>query len=364
MFNLNESERISTDNLTIFTHTIVVPSGKIPERIDTFLTRHLKNVSRTKIQYAIENQDVLVDGKPVKANFKVKPNQEISCRLRRLPPLTLIPEPIPLDIVYEDDYLMVINKPSGIVTHPGYGNRQGTIVNALLFHLGYKEPIKIAESVDFDSYSDEGEIFSSPDIRPGIVHRLDKDTSGLLLISKDPSIHQNLAEQFSKRTIQRYYYAIIWGILEYNSGTYSGDIGRSPKDRKLFAVVRSGGKPAFTDYWVEEEFQYLSLVKVKLRTGRTHQIRVHFSSNKHPLFGDKSYGGDKIVYGGHNIRFKNFITNLLNQTSRQMLHAKVLGFFHPILREEMYFEIDYPKDMQVVLAELRKLSSQMFFESL
>lgn len=357
-------EKNPTDNFITFTHTIIVPSGKIPERIDTFLARHLKNVSRTKIQYAIENQDVLVNGKPVKANFKVKPNQEITCRLRRLPPLTLIPESIPLDIVYEDNYLMVINKPAGIVTHPGYGNRQGTIVNALLFHLGYKEPIKIDESIDFDSDSEEEEIFSSPKIRPGIVHRLDKDTSGLLLISKKSSIHQNLAEQFSKRTIQRYYYAIIWGILQNKTGTYSGDIGRSPKDRKLFAVVRGGGKPAFTDYKVEEEFKYLSLVKVKLRTGRTHQIRVHFSNNKHPLFGDKSYGGDKIVYGGHNIRFKNFITKLLNQTSRQMLHAKVLGFFHPILRKEMYFEIDYPKDMQFVLAELRKFSLQTFFDSL
>lgn len=364
MSNLNETEKSSPDNFIVFTHTIIVPSGKTPERIDSFLARHLKNVSRTKIQYAIENQDVLVDGKPVKANFKVKPNQEITCRLRRLPPLTLIPEPIPLEIVYEDDYLMVINKSAGIVTHPGYGNRQGTIVNALLFHLGYKEPIKIAESVDFDSDSDEGEIFSRPEIRPGVVHRLDKDTTGLLLISKDPSIHQNLAEQFSKRTIQRYYHALVWGIPQNKFGTFSGNIGRSPKDRKLFAVVRSGGKPAFTDYWVEEEFQYLSLVKVKLRTGRTHQIRVHFSSNRHPLFGDKSYGGDKIVYGGHNIRFKNFITILLNQTSRQILHAKVLGFYHPILRKEMYFEINYPEDMQFVLTELRKFSSQAFFESL
>ncbi|MGQ9819004.1 MAG: RluA family pseudouridine synthase [Candidatus Kapaibacteriales bacterium] len=362
MSKVNENKKISKDDFIIFQHKIIVPSGKIPERIDTFLTRHLKNVSRTKIQYAIENNDVLVDGKPVKANFKAKPNQEITCRLRRLPPLTLIPEPIPLDIVYEDDYLMLINKPAGIVTHPGYGNRQGTIVNALLFHLGYREPIKIAETVDLDIDSDEGEIFSSPEVRPGIVHRLDKDTSGLLLISKDPSIHQNLAEQFSNRTIQRYYYALVWGIPQNKSGTFSGDIGRSPKDRKLFAVVRSGGKPAFTDYWVLEEFLYLSLVKVKLRTGRTHQIRVHFSSNGHPLFGDKSYGGDKIIYGGHNSRFKNLIINLLSRTPRQMLHAKVLGFYHPILRKEMYFEVEYPTDMDLVLKEIRNFSSQIFSE--
>lgn len=350
------------DDFITIEHKLIVPPGKTTERIDIFLARHLKNVSRTKIKYAIENQDVLINGSAVKANFKIKPNQEITCRLRRLPPLTLIPEPIPLNIVYEDEFLLVINKPAGIVTHPGYGNRHGTIVNALLYHLGYKEPVEIPESIDISTDSDEGEIFTRPEIRPGIVHRLDKDTTGLLLISKDPSINQHLAEQFSKRTVERSYYALVWGNFELKSGTFSGDIGRSPKDRKLFAVVRSGGKPSITDFWVEEEFLYLTLVKVKLRTGRTHQIRVHFSHHKHPLFGDPSYGGNKIVNGGHNLRFKNFITKLLNQTPRQMLHAKILGFYHPIFKKKMYFEVDFPSDMQFVLTQIRSFLSKDFVE--
>lgn len=355
---------VSSQEFTIVEHRLVVPPGKSPERIDTFLARHLKNVSRNKIQNAIENQDVLVEGKPIKANYKVRPNQEITCRLRRLPPLTLIPEPIHLNIVYEDEYLMVIDKPAGIVTHPGYGNRHGTIVNAILYHLGYKEPIEISEGIDMDPFAEEGEIFACPKIRPGIVHRLDKDTSGLLLISKDPSIHQNLAEQFSARTIERFYYALVWGEFSSKSGTFSGDIGRSPKDRKLFAVVRTGGKPAYTDFWVVEKFPYLTLLKVKLRTGRTHQIRVHFSHNRHPIFGDKSYGGDVIAYGGHNTRFKNFISKLLSQTTRQMLHAKILGFYHPIQKRKLNFEIDFPDDMQVVLQQIRDFSSKSNFEEL
>lgn len=344
----------------IVEHTIIVPPGKSLERIDTFLARHLRNVSRTKVQKAIEAEEVLVNGKIVKANHKVKPNDVIVCKLRRLPPLKLTPENIPLDIVYEDDYLMVVNKPAGMVTHPGYGNRTGTLVNAILYHLGYRQDIEVLgeELEELDEDQDEGKIFASSRIRPGIVHRLDKNTTGLLLISKDPSIHQQLAEQFSNRTVERYYYALVWGEFDVDSGTYEGDIGRSPRDRKLFAVVKKDGKPAITDFWVERRFDYLSLVKIKLRTGRTHQIRVHFSHNRHPVFGDPSYGGDKVVYGGHNVKFKQFATKLLKSTTRQMLHAKTLGFFHPVLKTQMHFEADFPPDFKFVLSELENWISK------
>lgn len=360
---MEQTERVlsSDGNFIIIEHQIIVPTGKEPERIDTFLARHLRNVSRTKVQKAIENQDVFVNGKIVKANHKIKPNDIIVCKLRRLPPLKLIPEQIPLDIVYEDDYLMVVNKPAGMVTHPGYGNRTGTLVNAILYHLGYRDEIEISgeEMEELEDEQDEGKIFASSQIRPGIVHRLDKNTTGLLLVSKDPTIHQDLAEQFARRTVERFYYALVWGEFDEDYGTYEGDIGRSPRDRKLFAVVKKDGKPAVTDYWVVERFYYLTLVKIKLRTGRTHQIRVHFSHNKHPVFGDPSYGGDSIVYGGHNIRFKQIAARLLKQTSRQMLHANTLGFFHPVFKTNMQFEIDFPLDFKIVLEELRKFVSQI-----
>lgn len=344
----------------IVEHKIVVPPGKVPERIDTFLARHLRNVSRNKVQIAINSQNVLVNNKIVKANHKVKPNDIIICRLRRLPPLKLIPENIPLEIIYEDEYLMMVNKPAGMVTHPGYGNRTGTLVNAVLYHLGYRLAIEIPgeELEEFDEELDEGKIFASSSIRPGIVHRLDKNTSGLLLISKDPAVHQQLAEQFFNRTVERYYYALVWGKIDIDNGTYEGDIGRSLRDRKLFSVVRSGGKPAITDFWVVERFDYITLVKIKLRTGRTHQIRVHFSHNKHPVFGDPSYGGDKVVYGGHNLRFKQFILKMLKETTRQMLHAKTLGFYHPILKLQMNFETDFPQDFKHLLTKLREYHHQ------
>jgi 23S rRNA pseudouridine1911/1915/1917 synthase len=359
---MNQSESIvnTLDGFYIVEHTLEVPPGKVPERIDTFLARHLRNVSRTKIQRAIENGDVTINNQPVKANRKVKPKDIIVCRLRRLPPLKLVPENIPLDIVYEDDYLMVINKPAGMVTHPGYGNRTGTLVNAILYHLGYREEIEISgDSLEeLEEDQDEGKIFAAQEIRPGIVHRLDKNTTGLLVVSKDPSIHQQLSEQFAKRTVERFYFAIVWGSFKEDFGTFEGDIGRSPRDRKLFAVVRTNGKPAITDYWVEESFDYLSLVKIKLRTGRTHQIRVHFSHNKHPVVGDPSYGGDSVVYGGHNPHFRQFATTLLKSINRQMLHAKTLGFFHPVLKKQIQFEVDFPEDFKYVLTELRNYTKQ------
>lgn len=350
----NEEVVKADGDFFIVEHKIFVPAGKELERIDTFLTRHLRNVSRTKVQKAIENQDVLVNNKVVKSNHKIKPNDIIICRLRRLPPLKLIPEKIPLNIVYEDEYLMVVNKPAGMVTHPGYGNRSGTLVNAVLYHLGYREEIEILgdELEELEEEQDEGRIFASSQIRPGVVHRLDKNTTGLLLISKDPSIHQKLAEQFSNRTVERYYYALVWGELEKDYGTYEGNLGRSPRDRKLFAVVKREGKPAITDYWAIQRYSYLTLVKIKLRTGRTHQIRVHFSHFKHPVFGDQSYGGDTVVYGGHNSRFRQFIIGLLKETPRQMLHAKTLGFYHPIFKKQMNFEVDFPEDFKHVLKEL------------
>ncbi len=338
-------------------HKLVVPAGKQLERLDTFLARHLKNVSRTKIQKAIELGNVTVNGAVAKANRKVKPNDIIECKLRRLPPLALVPEPIPLDIVFEDEHIIVINKPAGMVTHPGYGNWRGTLVNALLYHLGQREVIELKdEEFDDEEETNEGVIFASEKIRPGIVHRLDKDTSGLILVSKNPELHQSLAEQFTRRTVERYYYALVWGEFDHSEGTYQGDIGRSPRNRKLFAVVKSGGKSAITNYWVVRAFPYVTLVKVKLLTGRTHQIRVHFSHNMHPLLGDPSYGGDSVVYGGHSVRFKQVAVRILKNINRQMLHSKVLGFYHPVRKEFMRFEVDFPADMKYALEELENFS--------
>lgn len=336
--NLNNLEYIEK------IYDFIVPPNQKTERIDSYLTQSIHNASRNKIQLAIENGNVLINDKTVKPSRKIKPGDHIICKILKLPPIKLIPENIPLNIIYEDDSLLIINKPAGMVTHPGFGNRNGTLVNALLFHFGLREPIHI-EQEDEDDEQNDALIFSSQDIRPGIVHRLDKDTSGLLVVAKSQSIHYELQKQFHNRTINREYIALVWGVLEEDKGTYEGDIGRSSLDRKLFTVVKKDGKPAITDYEVLKRLDFTTLVKIKLRTGRTHQIRVHFSHNKHPVFGDPSYGGNKIVYKKNFPELRKKAEIALSKINRQMLHARTLGFIHPISQQFLQFDSELPDDM-------------------
>jgi len=332
-----------------------IPAGQNPERLDVFLTNSMKYATRNKIQKAIDDGCVTINKKIAKSSKKIQPLDKIVCKILKPPPIELIPENIPLEIVYEDDFLLVINKPKGMVTHPGFGNRNGTLVNAVLWHLGKREAITI--ELDDDSEEEEyneGKIFAGESVRPGIVHRLDKDTTGLLLITKDSSLHHILAKQFENRTIERYYYTLVWGDLKSDSGTMVGDIGRNPKNRKIFSVVKKDGKPAITDYWVLERYGIITLVKVKLRTGRTHQIRVHFSHYGHPVLGDKDYGGDVMVRGGGVPDTKKIAERCLKIAERQMLHAKIIGFIHPVSDEKMNFDSDLPEDFNRILGILRK----------
>ncbi|MGD8306316.1 MAG: RluA family pseudouridine synthase [Ignavibacteria bacterium] len=316
-----------------------VPEGKQKERIDTFLTNSVENATRSKVQKMIDASLVTINGKPVKSNYKIKPNDIIKAIQPVSPrPEHVEPEKIKLDILYEDEYLLVVNKPAGMVAHPAYSNYTGTLVNALLYHT--------------ENLSDVNE----PG-RPGIVHRIDKDTSGLLVVAKDDWIHAKLAEQFSKHSAEREYVAVCWGKFNKSSGTIDTLITRSKRDRKKFTVSEIEGKQAITLYKVAEEFEFTSIVKLKLKTGRTHQIRVHLSSIGKPVFGDETYGGRQIRYGSNLPGIKKRVNNLLEIMPRQALHAKTLGFVHPKLKEKMHFDSELPDDMQLLISKLKMLSS-------
>lgn len=344
-------------------YSFIIPAAQIPERLDSYLTRSIHNATRTRIQKAIEAGNITVNGKISKASKKIQPFDSIICKIMKPPPIVLVPENIPLNIYFEDDFLIVVNKPAGMVSHPGFGNRYGTLINAILYHLGLRDSITIEthqedeeENYDLDEVEEHinpCDIYASDLIRPGLVHRLDKDTSGLLVISKNSDIHAPLAKQFFDRTIERFYYALVWGNFENDTGIIEGNIGRSPRDRKLFAVVKNSGKEAKTEYNVIDRFEYLTLLKVKLWTGRTHQIRVHLSNLKHPVFGDVSYGGDKMLYSGHNPKIKNVLDKCLKLVNRQMLHAETLGFTHPITKETLVFHSELPDDYSNVLNYLK-----------
>lgn len=313
-------------------YKFTITDGKKKERLDQYLTKSIERSTRSRIQKLIKNELVLVNGKPAKSNYLVVPNDEIIVTIPVSPrPETNEPEDIPLDIVYEDDDLMVINKPAGIVVHPALGNHTGTLVNALLHHTN-----KLSE-------------FNDP-VRAGIVHRIDKDTSGLLLIAKDEWVHSELAKQFAAHTIDRTYNAICWGVFKVRSGEVEVNISRSKNDRKIFSVSQTEGKHALTYFEVLEEYEFASLIQLKLKTGRTHQIRVHMAYINHPVFGDPTYGGRRIVYGLNLPKMKSRINNLLQILPRQALHAKTLGFVHPKTKEKMLFDSDLPDDM----TELRK----------
>ncbi|RCK75214.1 MAG: Ribosomal large subunit pseudouridine synthase D [Ignavibacteriae bacterium] len=333
---------------------ILVPAGQNRERIDVFLTNHIENTTRSKVQEAIEAGYVLVNGKITKPGYKVNPGDVIDISLPKPPPQTVKAEQIPLNIVYEDDYIIVVNKPAGMVTHPAYGNYTGTLVNALLYHCQGKLA-HVNEVADQDEDTDiKDRVGYEPlNARAGIVHRLDKDTSGLIVVAKDDFAHSFLAKQFANRTIEREYWAIVWGRFgKQKKGIIEANLARSKSDRKKVAVSESG-KYAVTEYEVITEFDFLSLIKLKLKTGRTHQIRVHMHHIGHPVFGDPTYGGRRISYGENVKKDKLFVEELLGIMKRQALHAKTIGFIHPITKEKMFFDSKLPVDMQKVLRLLK-----------
>ena len=320
---------------------IKISPGQSKERIDVYLTIHTENATRSKVQEAIKNGEVLVNGKKVKPSYVILPNDLITIELLRPDPPEVKAEPIPLEIVYEDEFLLVVNKPAGMVTHPAYKNYSGTLVNALMHHSEKLSALHAEEDEEFDV------------VRPGIVHRLDKDTSGLLVVAKDETTHQKLAKQFAAKTSEREYNAIVWGRFKEKTGTIDAPLGRSKRDRKKVAVIQDG-KHAVTEYEVIEEFEFLSLVKLHLRTGRTHQIRVHLAHIHHPVFGDETYGGREFVVGGIEGKKRAEMKNLLEMMPRQALHAKKLGFVHPGTKKMMRFESELPDDMKAILNVLRK----------
>ncbi len=312
-----------------------IPEGKKKERIDLFLTNSIENATRNKIQKLIETNYVLVNKKIVKQNYKIQPFDIIEVTIPISPrPEKALPESIPLNIIYEDEFLMIINKPARMVTHPAFGNYTGTLVNALLYHTNNLSTI-------------------NTQIRPGIVHRLDKDTSGLLVVAKDDYTHSKLAKQFSAHSIEREYSSVVWGKFKFPNGEINKNITRSKSDRKKFTVSDTEGKNAITFYEVLEEFEFTSLIKLKLKTGRTHQIRVHLAAIGHPVFGDESYGGRKIVYGNQSSKQKQKVENLLKIMQRQALHAKTLGFIHPVTKNFLRFDSELPDDFKLLLNKLK-----------
>jgi 23S rRNA pseudouridine1911/1915/1917 synthase len=311
---------------------IVVPPGKKKERLDVYITAHVENATRTKVQQAIRTGNVHVNGGEVRPSYTVMPDDVIQITLPRPPPAEALPENIPLEILFEDDDVIVVNKPAGMVTHPAYGNYTGTLVNALLYHCRTLPA-------------------SGDPIRPGIVHRLDKDTSGVMVAAKNDAAHAKLAKQFALRTIRREYQAVVWGRFGESSGLIEAGLGRSKSDRKKMAVVE-GGKAAATEYTVISQFPYLALVRLKLRTGRTHQIRVHLAHINHPVFGDPTYNGRHIIWGSGGADQKAQVQRLLTLMPRQALHAKTIGFVHPVTRRVLFFDTPLPADMEALLNAL------------
>ncbi len=328
-------------------HNFTVDKGQSLLRIDKYLYNHLSNTSRTKIQNACKAECIIVNNISVSANYKVKPFDKISVILAKPPrEFELIPENIPLNILYEDNHILVINKPAGMVVHPGAGNYTGTLSNALLFHYQNlpTQKQKLSEDLILD--------------RPGLVHRIDKNTSGLLIVAKSELALQILAKDFYDRNIDRRYLALVWGNLEQDKGTITGFIGRDHKNRKIMNIYDSEiyGKWSVTHYTVIERFKYVTLVECKLETGRTHQIRVHFKSIKHPLFNDEEYGGKNILYGINTGKYKQFIENSFNLIPSQALHAYKMSLTHPITKEHLLFEAPLPKGFSEIIEKWKEFS--------
>ncbi|MGV8963832.1 MAG: RluA family pseudouridine synthase [Candidatus Saccharimonadaceae bacterium] len=307
-------------------------------RVDKFLMSRIEGVSRNKIQQAAEADCILVNEKPVKSSYKIKPLDKVALVMDRPRiELEIAPENIPLNIIYEDSDLLVVNKPPGLVVHPGHGNYTGTLVNAIAFHL--------KDTIDFDTN----------DPRLGLVHRIDKDTSGLLLIAKNQYAKSFLAKQFFNKTIKRQYIALVWGIVEENEGRIEGNIGRDPNNRMLMRVFpkEDQGKSAVTHYKVAERMGYVTMVICQLETGRTHQIRAHMKYIGHTIFNDERYGGNDILRGKNFSKYKQFVRNCFDECPRQCLHAQTLGFIHPTSKKEMIFNSDLPDDMLTVVEKWR-----------
>ncbi len=328
-----------SDHNELFEHfRFLADPGQTPLRIDKFLSNKLENTSRSRIQAASIAGNILVNESPVKPNYKVKPGDSIRIVLPHPPrKIELFPEAIPLEIVFEDEDVIVVNKEAGMVVHPGYGNYSGTMVNALMFHLK------------------DNPLFSSGEERPGLVHRIDKNTSGLLVVAKNDLALAKLARQFYNKTSTRTYHALVWGDMKEEHGTITGNLGRNPKNRKQMHVFPEGdqGKVAVTHYSVLERLGYVNLVECRLETGRTHQIRVHFQYINHPLFNDPEYGGDKILRGTTFTRYKQFVNNCFDLLPGQALHAKTLGFVHPSTGEAVSFDAELPSGFQNMLQKWR-----------
>ena len=329
-------------------HRFVVDRGQSPVRIDKYLFNHLENISRNKIQNAARAGNILVTGNPAKSNYKIKPGDIISIVLPQpLHEFELIPENIPINIVYEDDDIIVVNKDPGMVVHPGHGNYTGTLVNALAYHLK------------------DLPLFQKGEIRPGLVHRIDKGTSGILLVAKTDLALNRLAKQFYDRNTQRTYVALVWGNFDSDTGTITGNIGRNLKERMKMKVFKDSeqGKYAITHFKVLENLGYVSLIECRLETGRTHQIRVHMEFAGHPVFNDDRYGGDKILKGTTFSKYRQFVQNCFKLMPRPALHAKSLGFKHPISNKPMFFDSELAQDMQVVVDKWRNYISNRDIEN-
>jgi 23S rRNA pseudouridine1911/1915/1917 synthase len=337
-----ENDLIEQEEQDLYEHLrLVVDKGQALLRIDKFLMNRVENASRNRIQHAIELGNVLVNDKEIKSSYKVKPLDVISVVLPHPPRDTEVyPENIPIEIVYEDEDVLIVNKQAGMVVHPGYNNYTGTLVNALVYHFRQLPTLPGSEG------------------RPGLVHRIDKDTSGLLLISKNERAMTWLAKQFFEHTIIRKYIALVWGDIEQD-GTVTGYIGRSIKDRRVMAIYDDPekGKWSVTHYKVLERLSYVTLIECQLETGRTHQIRAHMRHIGHPLFSDSTYGGDKILKGTVFTKYRQFVENCFELMPRQALHAQILGFLHPTIKKNMNFEAPLPHDFEQVLNKWRRYSA-------
>jgi 23S rRNA pseudouridine1911/1915/1917 synthase len=339
---VNADETESSDELYERFH-FSIDRGQDPYRIDKFLMGRIENATRNKLQRAINAGLVLVNGKEVKQNYKIKPLDQIIIYSDLSPESTdVVPENIPLNIVFEDDDILIINKPAGMVVHPGSGNYNGTLLNGIAYYLQQKNPSVSEETLP----------------RFGLVHRIDKNTSGLLVLAKNDKAMRHLAKQFYDHTVKREYNALAWGDMENDTGTIIAHVGRNLRYRKIFEAYPEGdhGKDATTHYTVLERFNYVTLVRCVLETGRTHQIRVHMKYIGHPLFNDDFYGGDKIVKGTIFSKYKQFVDNCFALCPRQALHAKTLGFMHPTTGEDMFFETELPQDIAQVILKWREYS--------
>ena len=338
---MTDDEILDEEGQELFEHfRLVADKGQVPLRVDKFLCEHMPHQSRNRIQQAADAGFVHVGDRPVKSNYKVRPGDVVTLMLDRPHyDTTIEPEEIPLEVVYEDDDLMVVNKPAGLVVHPGVGNFHGTLVNAIAWHLR-----------NLPSYDPN-------DPQVGLVHRIDKDTSGLLVVAKTPEAKSSLGKQFFDHNTHRTYNALVWGNIVEDEGRIEGNIGRDPRDRQRMEVFPPDseiGKPAVTHYRVMERYGYTTLVECRLETGRTHQIRAHMKHIGHPLFADERYGGAEILRGERTASYKAYIQNCLKLCPRQVLHARTLGFVHPRTGRQMDFTSEWPADMESLVSKWRK----------